>query len=193
MVNLPLFRLSSCPVGQEMLLKIYLGCYGKCGAKSGVRSLRKACWGRERMSVWGYNLAQEDEAPNVLLCDVPELPAAPWGSERKAYFFISSTGNLLTTLKEKKKKKPFTADVITASCSNCVRTNQCRLSGSGEDPREAQEKSISRWQWCGEQRLRGAKLVGKEIEGGKQRAASSDYIRYFINISLRKQNHPEYH
>lgn len=29
------------------------------------------------MSVWGYNLAQEDEAPNVLLCDVPELPAAP--------------------------------------------------------------------------------------------------------------------
>lgn len=36
--------------------------------------------------------------------------------------------------------------------------------------------------------MRGAKLVRKESVVGRQRAASSDYIRYFINISLRKQN-----
>lgn len=51
------------------------------------------------MSALGYSAAQEDEAPRILLCDVPELLAAPRGSERKAHFFISSAGNVLTALK----------------------------------------------------------------------------------------------
>lgn len=50
---------------------------------------------------------------------------------------ISSLALLATSLLPIRETNPFTADVITASGSNCAGTNKHRLSGAGGGPREA--------------------------------------------------------
>lgn len=103
------------------------------GDESGAKI--EGFWGGEGIrSGSGYSLAWEDKAPNILPCDDPELPAAH-DTEKKR--LISSLALLATSLLPIRETNPFTADVITASGSNCAGTNKHRLSGAGGGPREA--------------------------------------------------------
>lgn len=65
---------------------------------------------------------------------------------------ISSLAVLATSLLPIRELNPFTADVITASGSNCAGTNKHRLSEAAGGPREAGDESIYKHQWCGEWR-----------------------------------------
>lgn len=76
---------------------------------------------------------------------------------------ISSLAVLATSSLPLRETNPFTADVITASCSSCAGTHKPGLSGAGRGPREAPGRKhfpVLPMVWRTE--VRGAKLLGKE-------------------------------
>lgn len=115
---------------------------------------------------------QEDEALNILLYDVPKLPAAPWSSEKS---LISSLTMLAASLLFIREAEPFPADVITESGSNCAGTNKHRLGGAGGGLLGPQTRALEATMG-----LR-AELVGRERENSGSRAqGSSVYTSYSI-------------
>lgn len=109
---------------------------------------------------------QEDEALNILLYDVPKLPAAPWSSEKS---LISSLTMLAASLLFIREAEPFTADVITASGSSCAGTNKHRLRGAGGGPLGPQTRALEATMGP-KAEVSSAKLVGREREFRKQSA-----------------------
>jgi len=73
------------------------------------------------MSALGYSLAQEDEAPNILLCDVPELLAAlPLHPQALKGKLISSLAVLATSL------LPLRETNLHCRCNYCILFRLCR-------------------------------------------------------------------
>ena len=90
-----------------------------------------------------------------------------------------------------RETKPFTADVITASGSSGAGTHKQGLRGAGGGPRESREEKKAFPDGNGVER--GGALSrgrgGGEASGRRGQAV----LITLLNITLRKQNHPEYH
>jgi hypothetical protein len=130
----------------------------------------------------GYKVAKDDKAPNV--CCLMSQSSA-WLHDALQKGLISSLAALAISLLPTRDRNPHTADVITASGSDCAGTNK---PGSVEQEEALESLKMKAFMNHGGMRSRGElnKAYGERRRPGRQRKGGLGDISY-VNVSLRSK------